>query len=136
MRLPTPTPFQDKCLHAGGKDGLSGVAPTMIERGIHDVGGLDEGPIDRSEHDRAFWEQRVDALMVLLTNPKRAGGRLMTVDELRRGIESLGREAYDTLGYYERWITSITANMLEKNIVTVDELGAKLAAIETRERNR
>lgn len=59
----------------------------------------------------------------------------MTVDELRRGIESLGREAYDTLGYYERWITSITANMLEKGVVTVDELGAKLAAIETRERN-
>lgn len=110
-----------------------GVALRMIEPGIHDVGGLDEGPIDRAEHDRAFWEQRVDALLVLLTNPKRPGGRLMTVDELRRGIESLGREAYDSLGYYERWISSITQNMLEKGIVTVDELGAKLAEIEARE---
>lgn len=105
----------------------------MIERGIHDVGGLDEGPIDRHEHDRAFWEQRVDALMMLLTNAQRPGGRLMSVDELRRGVESLGREAYDSLGYYERWISSITANMLEKGIVTVDELGAKLAEIEARE---
>ncbi len=107
----------------------------MIERGIHDVGGLNEGRIDRTEHDRAFWEQRVDALMMLLSNPKRPGGRLMTVDELRRGVESLGREAYDSLGYYERWISSITQNMLEKGIVTVDELGEKLAEIEERERH-
>jgi len=105
----------------------------MREPGIHDVGGLDEGPIDRAEHGRAFWEQRVDALQVLLSDPKRPGGQLMTVDELRRGIESLGREAYDSLSYYERWISSITQSMLEKGIVTVDELGAKLVEIEARE---
>jgi len=87
----------------------------MIEPGIHDVGGLDEGPIDRAEHGRAFWEQRVDALQVLLSDPKRPGGQLMTVDELRRGIESLGREAYDSLSYYERWISSITQREARRN---------------------
>src|SRR5262245_53684814 len=30
-------------------------------RGYHDVGGLVLGPIDRSEHDYALWEKRVDA---------------------------------------------------------------------------
>lgn len=35
-------------------------------RGIHDVGGLEAGPIDRGERENAFWEQRADALMRVL----------------------------------------------------------------------
>jgi hypothetical protein len=58
----------------------------------------------------------------------------MTVDELRRGIESLGAQDYDRLSYYERWMASITANLIEKGVITVDELGRKLAEIEARER--
>jgi len=37
------------------------------------------------------------------------------------------------MGYYERWITSITQNLLHKGILTTDELGRKLAEIEARE---
>ena len=33
-------------------------------RGVHDLGGVPAGPIDRSEHERTFVEQRVDAMMV------------------------------------------------------------------------
>lgn len=33
-------------------------------RGVHDLGGVPAGPIDRSEHERTFFEQRVDAMMV------------------------------------------------------------------------
>jgi hypothetical protein len=58
---------------------------------------------------------------------------VMTVDELRRGIEALGSAEYDRLGYYERWITSITQNLLQKGLLTTDELGRKLAEIEARE---
>ena len=47
----------------------------------------------------ALWEKRVDALMVLLGSRER---RVITVDELRRGIEQLGAEAYDAMSYYER----------------------------------
>ena len=35
-------------------------------RAVHDVGGLDLGAIDRTEHDPAQWEKRVDAMMNLL----------------------------------------------------------------------
>jgi nitrile hydratase beta subunit-like protein len=49
-------------------------------RGYHDVGGLSLGAIDKSEHDYALWEKRVDALLVLL-----AGKGIITVDELRTG---------------------------------------------------
>jgi hypothetical protein len=99
-------------------------------RGYHDVGGLPAGPIDRCEHDKALWEKRVHALLVLLANPAR---ERMSVDELRRGIESLGREEYDRLSYYERWIVSIANTLLQKGVFSADELGRKLAEVEQRE---
>ena len=91
----------------------------------HDMGGLDAGPIDRREHDKAPWEKRVDSLMVLLGQRKIIG-----VDELRRGIEELGADAYDRYGYYERWMASMTNLLLEKKIIGVGELGERMAEIE------
>jgi len=98
-------------------------------RGYHDMGGLPAGPVERSEHDYAFWEKRVDALMVLLSDKKR---RLLRVDELRRGIEQLGPGAYDELSYYERWIASITGVLLDKGVLTSDELGRRMTEVEAR----
>jgi hypothetical protein len=95
----------------------------------HDMGGLPAGPVDRGEHDHALWEKRVDALLVLLSEPKRD---LVRVDELRRGIEQLGAKAYDELSYYERWIASITGVLLEKGVITSEELGRKMAEVEAR----
>ena len=99
-------------------------------RAHHDLGGRPAGPIDRSEHQYAPREKRVHALLLLLSDDKR---RLMTVDELRRGIESLGAAEYDRLSYYERWIMSITNTLLQRGVLTADELGRKLAEIEERE---
>ena len=95
------------------------------------MGGLPAGPIDRGEHDYALWEKRVDALLVLLASPQR---RVITVDELRRGIEQLGPGAYDDLTYYERWISSIADALLERGVITTEELGRKLEEVEVRER--
>jgi hypothetical protein len=99
-------------------------------RGIHDIGGLDAGPIDRSEHQNDFWEQRVDALMRALGL---ADPPVMRTDELRRAVEGLGAEAYDSLSYYERWITGITNVLLERGVIGVDELARKMEEIEARE---
>ncbi len=98
-------------------------------RGFHDLGGLPGGPIDKSEHQYAPWEKRTHALMILLSDPSR---NLVSTDELRRGIESLGEVEYDRLSYYERWISSITRILIEKGVFTVDDLGRKLAEIEAR----
>jgi hypothetical protein len=95
----------------------------------HDMGGEPAGRVEQVEHDYAPWEKRVDAIMRLLTHPER---RVMTVDELRRGIEELGPGAYDELSYYQRWIASIGESLLEKGVVTVDELGRQLAEVEAR----
>ncbi len=102
-------------------------------RGYHDIGGLPGGPIDRCEHDKALWEKRVHALLVLLSAPERS---VMNVDELRRGIEALGSAEYDRLSYYERWIASIANILLQKGVLTADELGRKLAEVEAREAAR
>ncbi len=98
-------------------------------RGVHDMGGLPAGPVERSEHDYALWEKRVDALLVLLSDQNR---KILRVDELRRGIEQLGEAAYEDMTYYERWIASITGNLLEKGVITTDELGRKMAEVEAR----
>src|SRR5947199_3316127 len=95
-------------------------------RSHHDMGGLPAEAVEPTEHDYALWEKRVDALMMLLSHKDR---RLLTVDELRRNIESLGPDAYDTLTYYERWIYAITQTLIQRGVITVDELGHKIEAI-------
>ena len=95
----------------------------------HDMGVLPAGPVEQAEHDYAPWEKRVDAIMRLVSDDKR---RLMTVDELRRGIEELGPGAYDDYNYYERWISSITNVLIEKGILNVDELGRRMEDVRTR----
>ena len=93
------------------------------------MGGLEAGPVDRTEHDHAPWEKRVDAILRLLSDPKR---RILVTDELRRGIEDLGPGAYDELNYYERWIASISNLLIEKGVITIDELSRKMADVEAR----
>ena len=99
-------------------------------RGPHDMGGQPAGPVARTEHDYALWEKRVDALLVLLSRKDR---RLVTVDELRRNIESLGADAYETMTYYERWIHSISQTLIQRGVISIDELGRKMAEVGARQ---
>ena len=101
--------------------------PMKTFRGVHDIGGLPADELVPSQHDYALWEKRVDALMVLLSRKN-----LMTVDELRRNIESLGADAYDKMGYYERWIYAITQTLIQRGVITIDELGSRIADVQAR----
>lgn len=98
-------------------------------RSHHDMGGQPAGPVQPTEHAYLLWEKRVDALMVLLSHKDR---RLIKVDELRRNIESLGPEAYDKMTYYERWIHSISQTLIQRGVLSIDELGRKIADVEAR----
>jgi hypothetical protein len=99
----------------------------MTFRSHHDMGGLPADTVKPTEHDYALWEKRVDALVMLCRD-----ARLITVDELRRGIESIKPEAYDQLGYYDRWITSLTHILLEKGVLDPAKLDARLAEVKAR----
>jgi hypothetical protein len=97
-------------------------------RRVHDRGGWpDAGPIDRSEHDYTMWEKRTDALMRLLTSHG-----VMRVDEMRRAIEAIEPGEYEQLGYYERWITAIERLMIEKGVLTREEIERKIEEREAR----
>lgn len=99
--------------------------------GHHDLGGTQaDAPVPRGQHAILPWEMRVDVLMQLLSDPKRPGGALMSVDELRRGIESLSPDEYRLLGYYERWLQSLIAVMAEKGVIERSALERRLAEVE------
>ncbi|MEL6277436.1 MAG: ScnB-like protein [Pseudomonadota bacterium] len=93
----------------------------------HDMGGLAAGDIDPASHDYALWEKRVDALLVLMT----AKGHF-TVDGLRRTLETMGPEAFETMTYYERWIASVTQNLIESGAFTIEELRAQMEQVQAR----
>jgi hypothetical protein len=100
-------------------------------RGFHDMGGLPAGEVKPEEHDYELWERRVDALMMLLSGVKGAK-RLITVDELRKNIERLPPEAYDGMSYYERWVSSITRTLIERGVISTEELARKMAEVNDR----
>lgn len=94
---------------------------------VHDRGGWpDAGPINRTEHDLSMWEKRTDALLVLLSSPSK---QMIRVDELRRAIEALPPDAYEKLSYYERWITSIETLLIEKGVLTKEEIDRKAESL-------
>lgn len=94
---------------------------------VHDRGGRpDAGPINKAQHDLSMWEKRTDAILVLLSSPAK---RVIRVDELRRAIESLPPDAYEKLSYYERWISAIEILLIEKGILTREEIDRKAEAL-------
>jgi nitrile hydratase subunit beta len=94
-----------------------------MERAVHDRGGWPtDAPIDRSEHELADWEALTDALIGSL-----GSNRVMNVDELRRGIESMPPEEYEAASYYERWLYSAETILTEKGVLEAGELDRRLA---------
>ena len=89
---------------------------------VHDRGGWpDDNPINRSEHVLSDWEARVDALHMVL-----GAKRVRTTDEMRRAIESLELEKYESLSYYEKWTAALEILMLEKGVLNADEIDRKM----------
>lgn len=91
------------------------------------MGGQSAGPIPMDQHDFSLWEKRVDALMILGS----AKG-FFTVDGLRRVLEDMGEDAFETLTYYERWIVAVNQNLIEGGAYSTQELAQKMDDIEAR----
>jgi hypothetical protein len=69
----------------------------------------------------------VDALAVLVGKNIK-----MTVDERRKAIESLPPDCYDRMSYYERWTAALAQTLLQRGVITTDELARKMAEIDAR----
>ena len=99
----------------------------MTRRMHHDMGGLPAGRVKPTEHEYAEWERRVDALSMIM------GRRGVTVDQRRKNIERLPPEEYDAMAYYEKWVVSLATSLIERGMITTEELARKMTEVEQRE---
>jgi hypothetical protein len=101
----------------------------LLRRLPTEMGGLEAGPVKRVEHEYAPWEKRCHALANILDIHK-----IISTEEKRRGVESLGAEIDGQLTYYERWIVAFANIMFQKQILTPEELAIKMDEVEARNR--
>jgi nitrile hydratase len=89
--------------------------------GMHDLGGRQGfGPIRYTVDAPAFhasWEVRVNSLYSLSV---RSG--IFNMDEYRHAIERMEPRHYLLASYYERSLTSLATLLIEKGVVTHEEL--------------
>ena len=92
----------------------------------HDMGGRpSDQPLNREEHVLADWEIMADAVSVAL------GTRgLRTTDEHRRAMEDLPAADYLSSTYYERWVRGTEQLLVEKGVLTTEEIEKKMAELE------
>ena len=99
----------------------------LVKRIPNDIGGLPAERIEQVDHELEPWEKRCHALADVLDFHK-----IINTEEKRCGVEALGAEMIGKLSYYERWITAISRLLLEKGVLTTDELGRKLDEVRAR----
>ena len=97
-------------------------------RGVHDIGGLDFGPLELEERPNTTFERRVDALMMLTIGPNGA----FTADALRRAIEAYNEEEYAHLAYYEKWVRALRILLVEQGVLTDAQIDARIANLRAR----
>lgn len=97
--------------------------------GPHDLGGQDGGPIDLAEHDTAYWEWQIDAMVRLALKKE----LISDFAELRDGIEQLTPDDYEKCTYYERWAKSLAHTLVARGVVSTEQLDARVAAIRIRQ---
>jgi len=92
----------------------------------HDMGGrpTDE-PIDTREHALADWEVLADAIAQSL-----AAKGIRTTDESRRAMEDMPAQEYLALSYYERWVRGTEDLLIEKHVLSREDIDRKMAELE------
>jgi nitrile hydratase len=96
--------------------------------GIHDMGGMHGfGRVDREENEPVFhapWEGRV-----LGISRACSAQRLFNIDESRHGIERMAPVDYLASSYYERWLDRTVRLLVEKGVITQEELDRRMAQL-------
>ena len=89
--------------------------------GVHDLGGKEgHGPIRIEREETRFrdrWEERVFGLYYALHQPEDWTG-----DWFRYCREMIPPEQYLTRPYYDQWLQSLTAMLLNSGVVTLEEV--------------
>lgn len=94
---------------------------------LHDVGGQRAIPEPYREKGEEDWEMNTYVTCECL------GWRGHWNSEMRRRAENdLGATQYFGYPYYARWITVAAKTLVDKGLVTTDELGAKMDEVRAR----
>jgi nitrile hydratase subunit beta len=90
--------------------------------GLHDMGGMGGfGPVQVEEGEPVFhhpWERRVFGLVAGSAARRLAG----STDAFRFAIERMPPAHYLQAPYYERWLTALATLLVEKGVITREEL--------------
>ena len=95
---------------------------------VHDVGGEPDGPLDQTDHKTVFWEKSTHCVAECL-----AWRGHWNAEERRRRENDLGETIYFSTPYYARWLLATTKMLIEKGLITPDELIQKMDDISRRE---
>ncbi len=99
----------------------------LIKQLPNDIGGLPAEPIVQTDHVLEPWEKRCHALADVLDYHK-----IISTEEKRRGVESLGSDLVGKLTYYERWIVAFANILFQKQVLAPDELAKKMEEVAAR----
>jgi hypothetical protein len=91
-----------------------------------DIGGQPAGAVDTHDHGMRHWERQANAFRSVVQMTK-----LTCTDELRRAAEDLG-ERYKDMQYFEITTSAMRKVLLEKGVITEQELKAKMDEIRAR----
>ena len=93
--------------------------------GVHDMGGMTcFGPIVREENEPVFhsrWERRVFGMTMMTM------GQVDTLDAFRHTGERMDPVHYLSSSYYEHWLVGLETVLVEKGILTKEELATGIA---------
>jgi len=87
------------------------------------MGGMDAGKMEIAEHPVELWQKTTNAMRQVLGDERR---RLIRADELRRAIEDLPQDQYEALPYFDKWIRAVRAILVEKGVLTHEEIDARI----------
>jgi nitrile hydratase len=93
--------------------------------GIHDLGGLHGFGAVEVERDEPVFHERWEARAFAMNALGIAALRAYNVDEYRHAVERMEPAHYLAASYYERVLTAVATLLVEKGVVTREELEAR-----------
>ncbi|MFQ6327731.1 MULTISPECIES: hypothetical protein [unclassified Nocardia] len=116
FRTPLDSPYE-----------ISNALFAALRHVLHDVGGQPDMPVEYQEKVEEPWEMNTYVTCECL------GWRgVWNSEERRRAENDLGATLYFGLPYYARWATVAAKYLINKGLITPDELSAKLDEVRAR----
>lgn len=100
---------------------------SIITKLPNDIGGNQAGPIKMVDKQILPWEKNCHAFLDVLDVNK-----IINTEEKRRGVEDMGKELIGKLSYYERWVVAANNILLQKQILTPDEISKATEKVRAR----